>query len=229
MKKFHLIFALVLGANALFAQIRVGLTGGVNYTFWTWKVDHLPGGVFQNDPAFGWRAGVLAEIPLNQQLSLRAEFGTQVNANEERKKSFVFETDILNGDFDGSQYIYRENYQFWEGSILAEVKPFRKASWLYFVAGATGGRLTKAWTSFKALEEDKEQLKGGPIDVENDNWHHNQFSADLGLGGNIPLGKAFSIKLESRVQYHFTELDDLDNVHSRLFPILLNLACVYQL
>lgn len=228
MKKFHLIFALVLGANALFAQIRVGLTSGVNYTYWTWELDALPGGAFQNDPAFGWRAGVLAEIPLNRQLSLRAEFGTQVNGNK-KSVNYVFPSDILNGDLEGTPYIYRENYQFWEGSILAEVKPFRKASWLYFVAGATGGRLTKAWTSFKALEEDKEQLKGGPIDIDNDNWHHNQFSADLGLGGNIPLGKAFSLKLESRVQYHFSELDDLDNVHSRIFPIQLNLACVYQL
>jgi hypothetical protein len=228
MKKYSLLIAFVLCIHALFAQIRVGLTGGANYTFWKWEVDNLPGGVFQNDPAFGWRAGVLAEIPLKQQLSLRAEFGTQVNANGERK-SFVFETDILSGDFDGSQYIYRENYQFWQGSILAEVKPLRKVSWLYFVAGATGGRLTKAWTSFKALEPDKEQIKGTQILIENDNWHHNQFSADLGLGANIPLGKAITLKLESRVQYHFSELDDLDTVHSRLFPILLNLACVYQI
>ena len=228
MKKFHLILALLLFASALFAQIRVGLTGGVNYTFWTWEVDALPGGAFQNDPAFGWRAGVLAEIPMSRQLSLRAEFGTQVNANKKSVK-YVFPSDILSGDLEGTQYIYRENFQFWEVSILAEVKPLSKAPWLYFVAGATGGRLTEGWTSFKALEPEKEQLKGGQIPLDDDNWHRNQFAADLGLGGNIPLGKAFSLKLESRVQYHFSELDDLDNVHSRIFPIQLNLACVYQL
>ncbi|MCC7464916.1 MAG: hypothetical protein IT261_01525 [Saprospiraceae bacterium] len=228
MKKYSLVIALVLCVHAIFAQIRVGLTGGANYTSWTWKVDHLPGGAFQNDPAFGWRAGVLAEIPLKKQLSLRAEFGTQVNANKKRV-DYVFPSDILSGDLEGTPYIYRENYQFWEGSILAEVKPFRKASWLYFVAGATGGRLTKAWTSFKPLEPEKEHLEGGQILIDNNDWHHNQFSADLGLGGNIPLSKAFTLKLESRVQYHFSELDDLDNLHTRLFPIQLNLACVYQL
>jgi hypothetical protein len=161
-------------------------------------------------------------------LKLRTELGTQIYANGERK-SFIFESDFLSGDFDGSQYIYRENYQFWEASILAEMMPFKKISWLYFVAGATGGRLVKAWSSYRALEPDIEQLKGSAIDVNNDNWHRNSFAADMGLGGNIPISKSIKLKLESRFLYFFNELDDLDNVHSRISPVMLNLAFVYKL
>ncbi|HAD13354.1 MAG TPA: hypothetical protein DCF33_13065 [Saprospirales bacterium] len=227
MKKHILLLAFAGCTFALSAQISVGLSGGANYTSWKWEVDNLPTGAF-DQPAFGWRAALLAEIPLNKQLKLRTELGTQVYANGE-KKSFIFPDDFLNGDFDGSQYHYRENYQFWEFSVLAEVLPFRKMSWFYVVAGATGGRLTKGWPSFKALEPDKEQLSGTPIDVKNDNWHHNSLAADLGLGGNIPLSKSIKLKLESRFLYFFNELDDLDNVHSRISPVMLNLACVYTL
>ncbi|MBL7809633.1 MAG: hypothetical protein JNN28_17565 [Saprospiraceae bacterium] len=225
----HILLLAFLGCSfALSAQISVGLSAGANYTSWKWEVDNLPANAFNFQPAFGWRAALLAEIPLNKQLRLRTELGTQVYANGD-KRSFIFPSDILNGDFDGSQYRYRENYQFWEVSVLAEVIPIRKISWFYILAGATGGKLTKGWTSFKALEPDKEQLSGDPIDVKNDNWHHNSLAADLGLGGNIPLSKSIKLKLESRFLYFFNELDDLDNVHSRMSPVMLSLACVYKL
>ncbi|MBN8678936.1 MAG: hypothetical protein J0M29_11980 [Chitinophagales bacterium] len=228
MKKHLFLLMLVVCTSAISAQVSIGLSGGANYSSWKWEVDNLPTNSFDFQPAFGWRAALLAEIPLHKQLRLRTELGTQVYANGE-ERSFSFPDDFLNGDFDGSQYRYRENYQFWEVSVLAEVMPIRKISWLYVVAGATGGKLTKGWTSFKALEPDKEQLSGDPIDVKNDNGHHNSFAADLGLGGNIPLSKSIKLKLESRFLYFFNELDDLDNVHSRISPVMLNLACVYKL
>jgi hypothetical protein len=228
MKKHILLLAFFGCTFVLSAQVSIGLSGGANYTSWKWEVDNLPTNAFNFQPAFSWRAALLAEIPLHKQLKLRTELGTQIYANGERK-SFIFESDFLSGDFDGSQYIYRENYQFLEASILAEVMPVRKASWFYLVAGVTGGRLVKAWSSFRALEPDKEQLRGSAIDISNDNWHHNSFAADMGLGGNIPLSKSIKLKLESRFLYFFNELDDLDNVHSRISPVMLNLACVYGL
>ncbi|HLP96434.1 MAG TPA: hypothetical protein VK168_20475 [Saprospiraceae bacterium] len=228
MKKNVLLIAFLSFTAVLSAQISVGLSAGINHTSWKWDVDNLPFDWPEYQSAYGWRAVLLSEIPLHKQLKLRTELGTQVYANGDIK-SFIFESDFLSGDFDGSQYRYRENYQFWEVSVLAEVMPIRKISWFYLVAGATGGRLTKGWTSFKALEPDKEQLSGDPIDVRNDNWHHNSFATDFGLGGNIPLGKSFKLKLESRFLYFFNELDDLDNVHSRISPVMMNLACVYQL
>ncbi|HLP96435.1 MAG TPA: hypothetical protein VK168_20480 [Saprospiraceae bacterium] len=228
MKKHLFLLMLVVCTSPISAQVSIGLSGGANYSSWKWEVDNLPQDAYDFQPGFGWRAALLAEIPLQKQLKLRTELGTQVYTNKD-DVSLIFPSDYLSGDLDGSQYRYRENYQFWEVSVLAEVMPLPKISWLYVVAGATGGRLTKGWTSYKALEPDKEQVTGGSIDVDNDNYHHNSFATDFGLGGNIPLGKSFKLKLESRFLYFFNELDDLDNVHSRISPVMLNLACVYQL
>ncbi|MBL7809632.1 MAG: hypothetical protein JNN28_17560 [Saprospiraceae bacterium] len=228
MKKKVLLIAFLSFTAVLSAQISAGLSVGINHTSWKWDVDNLPFAWPEYQSAYGWRAVLLSEIPLHKQLRLRTEFGTQVYANGDIKQ-LVFESDILNGDFNGTTYRFRENYQFWEVSVLAEVMPIRKISWFYIVAGATGGKLTKGWTSLKALGPDKEQLSGYSIDVKNDNWHHNSLAADLGLGGNIPLSKSFNLKLESRFLYFFNELDDLDNVHSRISPVMLSLACVYKL
>jgi hypothetical protein len=97
------------------------------------------------------------------------------------------------------------------------------------VAGLNSNLLDKGWSDYNALEPDEQDVMGGEISFIHHNWRRHSFAADMGLGGNIPISKSIKLKLESRFLYFFNELDDLDNVHSRISPVMLNLGCVYQL
>jgi len=227
MKHLLLAFAFACLANPVFSQFHIGLSAGPNVSFWTWEIKSLGFGI-DYEPAMGWRAAVLGEWQMNPMLGFRAEFGTQVKANK-LSKNFIFESDLLAGNFNGSPGYFREYFQYWEGSALVQFSPVKKFNYVYLIAGGTAGRLEKAWNIISGTEAGQEFSSTSSIDVKNPNWNRNAFAADFGLGGNIPLGANSKIKVEARYQYSLSNLTASDDVDASMSPLLLNVGYMHRL
>ena len=219
MKNLLLAFAFACLATPAFSQFHIGLSGGANWSFWTWKIKSLNTDI-DYEPALGWRAAVLGEWQMNPILGLRAEFGTQVKAN---KLSALEFTDMVS---TATSHGY---YQYWEGSMLVQCSPVKKFRQVYLLAGGTAGRLEKASNRLIRTEAGKEFSSKNSIDIKGPNWNRNAFAADFGLGGNIPLGPNSKIKVEARYQYSLSNLLANDNVDASISPLLLNVGYLHRL
>ena len=227
MKHLLLALALAFSATPAFSQFYLGLSGGTNLSFWSWHIKSLNTDI-DYEPAMGWRAAVLGEWQINSMIGLRAEFGTQIKANQ-MTTNFIFPSDILSGNYNGSPGHFRENYQYWEGSLLAQFSPLKKVKALYVVGGVSAGRLDKAWSKVEGTEAGREFSSKSDIDLDYRNWNQNALAADFGLGGNIPLGANSKIKVEARYQYNFTEISKHENVDARVNSMLFNVGYLHRL
>lgn len=227
MKHFLLALALAFSATPAFSQFYLGLNGGANLSFWSWHIKNLNTDI-DYEPAMGWRAAVAGEWQINPLVGLRAEFGTQIKANQ-MTTNFIFPSDIISGDLDGNPGHYRENYQYWEGSLLAQISPLKKVRLLYLVGGISAGRLDQAWSKVKGTEAGKEFASKSDIRIDYRNWNPNAVAVDFGLGGNIPLGPNSKIKVEARYQYNFTEISQHENVDAWVNSMLFNVGYMHRL
>ncbi len=227
MKNLFLIFSFACLATPAFSQFHLGLSAGANMSFWTWEIKSL-GLDIDYEPAMGWRAAVLGEWQMNPMSGFRAEFGTQVKANK-LTRNFVFPSDIIAGNPNGTPGYFREYFQYWEGSVLVQFSPVKKFSQVYILAGGTGGRLEKAWNRISGTESGQKFSSTNSIDVKDPNWNRNAFAADFGLGGNIPLGANSKIKVEARYQYSLSNLSNNDNVDASISPLLFNVGYMHRL
>jgi hypothetical protein len=229
MKNLLLAFALAFLATPAYSQFHLGLSGGVNRSYWNWSLIS-PGTGINYQPATCWQAAVLGEWQLTPAWGLRAEFGTQVNGNVRKGKSgLIFEEDILTGNPQGNPYDFRDFYQFWEGSVLVQVSPFKKFRALYFVAGGTAGRLTNAWNKLSYTENGIARKSENSIDLSDPNWNRNAFAADFGMGGNIPIGAHSKLKIEARYQHNLSNLSKSGNVDARVNTLMLNVGYLHRL
>jgi hypothetical protein len=215
-----------LSLNA-FAQVHVGLSAGPNLSFWTWELKELHY-VLGFEPAVGMRTVVLGEWQISPVLGVRAEVGAQVKANKKVRR-LVFESDIIAGNFDGTPWTFRENYQYWEGSLLVQLSPFKKFRPLYLLAGGTAGRLENGWNKTSGSEAGNKSSSKTAIDVKDGNWNRAAFAADMGLGVNIPLGKLSILKVEGRFQYGLSQLAQTNDVDARVNSALFTLGYLHRL
>ncbi len=227
MKKIFLVYSFAFLATPAFSQFHIGLSGGANMSFWTWELKLL-GLDIDYEPAMGWRAAVLGEWQMNPMFGFRAEFGTQLKANK-ITRNFVFESDILSGNPNGTPGSYREFYQFWEGSLLVQFVPVKKFNYVYLMAGGTAGWLEKAWNKASGTESGQKFSTSNPIDIKDPNWNRSAFAADFGFGGNIPLGANSKIKVEMRYQYSLSDLIANNNAEASISPLLLNVGYLHRL
>ncbi len=227
MKKLVYAVLFTCSYTSAFAQFHLGLSAGANTSFWKWALKS-PDFSFDYQPATGWRGVVMGEWQMKPMWGLRTELGVQTKANK-MVKNLLFESDILAGNFGGTEWKFRENYQFWEGSLLLQFAPVRKFPQLYLLAGGTGSRLTKAWKSSAGQEAGHPFSSKNTIDLSDPNWNRNYLVADFGMGGNIPLGALSSLKVECRYQYSITELSSNENVDARVNTLLLQLGYLHRL
>ncbi len=227
MKNLFLTFFFACLTIPAFSQFYIGLSGGANMSFWTWKIKSLNTDI-DYEPAMGWRAAALGEWQINPMLGFRAEFGTQVKANK-TIGIFMFPSDGLGGIPSGTPGSFREFYQFWEGSLLVQFAPVKKFNNVYLMAGGTAGWLEKAWNKVSGTESGREFSSTNPIDIKDPNWNRNAFAADFGLGGNVPLGKNSKIKIEVRYQYSLSNLSSNNNVDASISPLILNVGYLHRL
>lgn len=225
----HPLIALLfifLSSNAL-AQVHIGLSAGPNMSYWTWELKELNFDL-GFEPAMGMRTVVLGEWQVSPVLTVRAELGAQVKANK-IIRNLVFEEDILAGNFGGTPWTFRDNYHYWEGSLLAQVSPLKKFRPLYLLAGGTAGRLENGWNKTSGSEAGNKSSSKTAIDVKDGNWNRAAFAADMGLGVNIPLGKLSILKVEGRFQYGLTQLAQTKDVDARVNSVLFTLGYLHRL
>jgi len=214
-------------ATHALAQVHIGLSAGPNLSFWTWEIKanyHDLG----FEPAVGMRTVVLGTWQVSPVLGVRAEFGAQLKANK-KIRNLVFPSDIIAGDFDGTPWKFRDYYHYWEGSLLVEVSPLKKIRPLYLLAGGTAGRLENGWKKTSGSEGGTKASGKESIDVKDGNWNRVALAADMGLGGNIPLGKYSILKIEGRFQYGLSQLAQSDEVDARLNSLLLTVGYLHRL
>lgn len=227
MKNLLLIIGFAFLATPSYSQFHVGVSGAANLSFWTWHIKSLDTDI-DYEPAMGWRTAVLGAWQINPMVGLRAEFGTQVKANK-MTKNLIFETDLLAGDFDGTPWAFREFFQYWEGSVLAQLSPIKKFKFVYLMAGGTAGRLEKAWKTSKGSEAGMKFSSNSSIDIKTRHWNRNAFAADFGLGVHYPLGANGKIKVETRYQYSLSNLSANENVEASIRSLLLSVAYLHRL
>ncbi len=227
MKNSLLILAFTWLTSPAFAQFHLGFSSGANLSFWTRGINSLN---FSSgyEPALGWRAAAIGEWQLSPSAVLRAELGSQIKANK-TVRTLIFETDIQSGNFQGTPWTFYERYQYWEGSLLWQISPLKKAKPLYLLMGGTMGYLGQAWRKVKGAEESSYFSKKYPIDPSDSNWNRNAFALDFGLGGNIPLGKNSKIKVETRYQHSLLDLSTDNDLDTRTHSLLFNVAYLHRL
>ena len=223
---FFVLFFSGLSTYAV-AQIHLGLSVGPNQSYWQWELNALKHDL-GFEPAWGLRTAVFGEWQLSPVWAVRAEVGAQIKANQMRKR-LLFETDILAGNFNGTIFIFREHYQYWEGSLLAQVSPLKKMRSLYLLAGGTLGRLQYGWKTSRGSEAGNKFKNKSVVDVNDGNWNRMAVAADLGIGGNIPLDAHSKLKLEARFQYNFSNLAQSNDVDARVQSLLLTVGYLHRL
>jgi hypothetical protein len=224
----HLLFALFFTfcSSHAYAQVRIGLSTGPNLSFWTWKIEALNWDL-NLDPAVGTRTVVLGEWQVSPVLGVRTEMGAQFKANKDTRY-LLFESDILAGT-PGSLWKFRENYLYWEGSLLAQISPLKKVRPFYLLTGGTVGRLVSGRRKSSGSETGIKHSSKGSIDVKDGNWNRLSITADMGLGGNIPLGKYSILKVEGRFQYGLSQLAKSNEVDARVNSVLFTLGYLHRL
>ena len=225
----HALIALlfIFLSPSAFAQVHVGLSAGPNLSFWTWELKELNYDL-GFEPAVGMRTVVLGEWQVSPVLGVRAEVGAQVKANK-IIRNLVFPSDIIAGDFDGTPWTFRDNYHYWEGSLLVQLSPLKKFRPLYLLAGGTAGRLESGWKKTSGSEAGNKSSSKTAIDVKDGNWNRAAFAADMGLGVNIPLAKVGILKTEGRFQYGLSQLDQTNDVDARVNSLLFTLGYLHRL
>ena len=217
----NLFFTLMLSCLAAptFAQFSIGVSAGPNQSCWKWH-GNSPNFDIKFDPAFSWRAGLMGEWQVSPLFVVRAEAGTQVKGN---KSDF---TDDNGGDLGTGRMLY----QFWEGSLLLQLAPIKGHRNVYALTGITAGRLTNSWwTIKKAMIEGKTSKQKILVKVKGSDYNRNAVAADFGLGGNIPISAAGSIKMEGRFQYGLSNFVKGSNVEARVSSFILSLGYLHRL
>ncbi len=227
MKNLFCCILLAFGAGPVFAQFHIGLSTGANLSFWTWEIKSLNTDI-DYEPAMGWRGAVLAEYQITPVFGARIEAGTQLKANK-ITRNLVFESGYPEGDLDRTSGVFREKYQFWEVSALAQIAPIKQFRQAFLLLGCTAGKLQKGWKTAKGLEAGMKFSKKESIDLSDPNWNRNAFAADFGVGGNFPLGANSLIKVEARFQYSLSNLSNSDNVNASVNPLILNVGYMHRL
>lgn len=210
-----------------FAQFHIGLSTGANLSFWKWDIKSLNTDIGY-EPAMGYRGAGLAEYQISALFGARIEVGFQQKANK-ITKNLVFESGYPGGDLDRTSGVFREKYQFWEASALAQIAPLKKFRQAYLLAGCTAGKLQKGWKTANGYEAGMKFSSKDDIDLSDPNWNRNAFAADFGLGGNFPLGANSKIKVEARFQYSLSNLSNSDNVDAGVSPLILNIGYMHRL
>ena len=218
MKNLFLVIAFACLANTSFAQFSIGLTAGGNASHLKWYLKSLDEDLgYEN--ALGWRAALLSEWQVSPLLALRAEIAGQLKSHK-----IKLESDITNH----SGYL-RDHYQYWEGSLLAQVSPLKKIRQMYLLAGCTAGRLTKAWQKIdEGLVEGGSSIKRD-LDLDENYFNRNAFAADFGIGGNIPLGAVSSLKIEGRYQLGLSNFSSHDNVEARNNTFIFSVGYLHRI
>lgn len=210
------------------AQVHLGISAGANLSFWQWRIKSI-GRNISYDPAVAWRTALLAEWQITPQIALRAETGIHTKAN--RMVSYlVFESDLLSGNSKGRKFQFRENFQYWENTLMIQVSPVKKVKNLYLLSGCSWSWLQNAWSKTKGSETGMDNItKRTPIDLQYPLWNRNAFNLDFGVGGNIPINKLSKVKIETRFSYNLSSLVNNIDVDTRIHPLFLNIAYLHQL
>ena len=227
MKIHFLALAFICLASPAFAQFHIGMSAGPNISFWEWEIKSF-GYNLNYDAAMGWRTALLGEWQIAPWIGVRAETGLNTKVNK-RISYLVFESDLLAGNFKGSRWIFRENFQYWESSLLVQINPVKRYRWAYLFSGCSSAWLQYAWRRTKGSETGIKHNSREPIDFKAPNWNRNTFSADFGLGANIPLNARGKLKVEGRFQYGLSNLSTSNEVDARVSSLLLNLGYLQRL
>jgi len=218
--RFSLLVALVsMLTFSAHAQVSLGASLGANYSFWQWRFKNINTDL-GFDPAFGYRAAVVADWRIGSVVGLRAEMGYQVWRNS---------LDVSATSFNGTEDIpgtTHQHFQNWSGSLLASVSPFSGKNF-YLLAGPTVAYTASAWYS-----GDEFLLEPGAsttIDIDLANYNRTQVFADFGGGVKFPLGTKGSLFGELRYQLPLTNLSAIDNVDASVSSLLLNVGYLFQL
>lgn len=225
----NLLFTLIFTclSTLAVAQFHLGISAGPNLSFWTWEIKPIAQNL-DYQPALGWRGVLLGEWQIKPMLGIRVELGAQLKANK-MIKNFIFPSDILAGDLDGNPGSYREYFQNWEESLLLQISPIKKYRQVYILTGCTASQMDKAWNRSSGTEAGKKFRNKNTIDINDGNWNRNGLAAEIGVGGNFPLGANSSLKVEGRFQYALTELAANENVDAYAHSLLFQVGYLHRL
>ena len=217
MKNLLIFLAFSCLAVPSFGQFSIGISTGPNVAQMKWHI-HSPEFNLDYEPAIGWRAALLGEWQLLPQLALRTELGGQLKSSQ---------LELTNSEGNKTGYL-RQNFQYWEGSILLQVAPLKTYKNLYVLTGCTAGRLTNVWErASKNINEGGQKKKN--IALDQGGYNRNAVAADFGIGGNLPLNVHSSIKLEGRYQFGLLDFSSREGIDARLNPLFISVGYLYQL
>ncbi len=222
MKSYLIILAFTCLAAPLFAQFSLGLTAGTNMSYWKWH-NQDPAYEINFEPALGWRAAVLGEWQISPLLGLRTEIGAQVKSN----KGGIEYSDDQGGVIPGATA--HQHFQYWEGSLLLQLSPVKKIKQVYLLAGCSAGRLVKGWRNVSGSAVPDAYTRNQSIALDENKIDRNALMADVGLGGNIPLGAHNSLKIEGRYQHGLTNFSTISNVDRRVSALILSVGYLHRL
>jgi len=214
---FPLLF--LFGFTPVFSQGYFGLSGSANLSFWEWHIRSLDTDI-DYQPAVGWRFGALGGIKFAPWIGLRAELATQMKSNKIDDLEFSDMT---------SSGVYRERYQYWEGSLLVEVFPVKKLRSLYLMGGATTAYLGRARVKGCVTENGERKCLTSVVDLKEGFYRRNMTSFDWGLGYEFTLDAASRLRVEGRMQQGLEDFTTHDNVDASVRSVMLGVAYVHRL
>ncbi|HNE27766.1 MAG TPA: hypothetical protein PKL15_07510 [Saprospiraceae bacterium] len=205
--------------TASFGQVYLGVSGSAGLSYWKWQIHSLDvdAGL---DPALGWRYAALVDWRLAPWAGIRTELGTQVKAGKLDGLTFPDMT---------STGVYRERYQYWEGSLMIELYPFKKMRAFYLTGGATVGYLGRARRRSSITENGEHHTSTSPIELDNGLYNRTLYAADGGLGVQFSLDPVSRLRVEGRMQYGLNNYSAHSNVDARVSSVMLGVAYLHRL
>lgn len=202
-KKFFLSACIVMLSATLFAQLSVGLRGGVNIAKQTYDADGFD---ISPDNIIGLTLAGIIELGLTENLAIQPELAFV-------QKGFKFEFEDISGEKTTSKL--RINHI--DVPVLVKYKFGGETIGAYLAAGPTFG-----YAITGSSEEDGDKTK-----FEDEDWEgYNRFELGGSLGGGLKFGKLF---LDLRYLLSFSNLTDESDVKAHNNGISISLGFLTDL
>ncbi len=184
------VLLLVLLALRSEAQISIGMSAGINLSFW--NLEYLPERYQYQYRVRGYaHAAIYVDWPLSPVVALRTEIGGS-NWRNHSPSSYI---DLFGNLIRGYS---EQHFEAWTGACLLRIRPFQ-GRWFFVTAGP-------AW-SYLVSAQGLVYYPGGQLgarvlrDLDFNQlpyrrWH---YQVALGMGARLPLGQQGRILLEIRL------------------------------
>lgn len=204
MKKLLFLLFLVT-ALSIRAQVNFGISGGVN-TGLRGKSGDFFGSTEIYKPIMGWGVNLIGEYRINQQYGAQLEIGVQ-QIGFQSSKRFLFATDFIFGNENGSIWKLRERYRYWNSTLLLEAFPFSNHPSFVVRLGTSLGFKLQGWRITDGAEASFPVYDKEPIELESNDM---AIAACIAFGENIHLKGKHFMTLELRYNHSLDGFQSLE-------------------